>query len=85
MANEDERDLTQQLDELIERQRALERELGIPVLRPLEEGLDRLVPIVREYVEGQNLCEVLDRCVETRTTLPPAAAGQASYLPQLVS
>ena len=40
-------------DELIARQQSYERELGIPVLRPLEEGLDRLVPVMREYIEEQ--------------------------------
>lgn len=41
-------------DELIEYQQTYERELGIPVLRPLEEGLERLVPVMREYVEEQS-------------------------------
>jgi len=40
-------------DELIAQQQAYERELGIPVVRPLEEGLQRLVPIMREYIEEQ--------------------------------
>ena len=40
-------------DELIARQQSYEHELGIPVLRPLEEGLDRLVPVMREYIEEQ--------------------------------
>ncbi len=40
-------------DELIECQHAYERELGIPVLRPLEEGVERLVPVMREYIEEQ--------------------------------
>ena len=40
-------------DRLIECQQAYERELGIPVLRPLEEGLDRLVPVMSEYIEAQ--------------------------------
>jgi len=40
-------------DELIAEQQAYERELGIPVLRPLEEGLERLVPVVGEYIEEQ--------------------------------
>jgi len=39
--------------ELIEYQQTYERELGIPVLRPLQEGLERLVPVVREYIEEQ--------------------------------
>lgn len=30
---------------------ALEARLGLPVVRPLEEGLDRLVPIVERYLE----------------------------------
>lgn len=38
-------------DELIACQQDYERELGIPVLRPLQEGLDRLVPVIREYIE----------------------------------
>lgn len=40
-------------EELIAQQKAYERELGIPVLRPLEEGLERLVPVVRQYIEEQ--------------------------------
>lgn len=39
--------------ELIEYQQTYERELGIPVLRPLQEGLERLVPVMREYIEEQ--------------------------------
>ena len=40
-------------DELIAHQQAYERELGIPVLRPLQEGLERLVPVMKEYIEEQ--------------------------------
>ena len=40
-------------DELVAQQQSYEDELGIPVLRPLEEGLDRLVPVMREYIEEQ--------------------------------
>jgi uncharacterized NAD-dependent epimerase/dehydratase family protein len=40
-------------DELIARQQAYERELGIPVLRPLQEGVDRLVPVIQEYIEEE--------------------------------
>ena len=40
-------------DELIAQQQSYERELGIPVLRPLEEGLDRLVPVMQAYIEEQ--------------------------------
>ncbi len=40
-------------DELIAHQQAYERELGIPVLRPLQEGLQRLVPVIQEYIEEQ--------------------------------
>jgi hypothetical protein len=40
-------------NELIAQQQAYEHELGIPVLRPLEEGLDRLVPVMQEYIEEQ--------------------------------
>jgi len=36
--------------ELEREQRELERALGLPVIRPLAEGLGRLVPIVRELV-----------------------------------
>jgi uncharacterized NAD-dependent epimerase/dehydratase family protein len=34
-------------------QRRLERELGIPVVRPLEEGVEALVPVVRSFIESQ--------------------------------
>jgi uncharacterized NAD-dependent epimerase/dehydratase family protein len=40
-------------DELRVQQKAYERELGIPVLCPLEDGLERLVPMVRAYIEEQ--------------------------------
>jgi len=40
-------------EELITQQQVYERELGIPVLRPLEEGLERLVPVVQHYIEEQ--------------------------------
>ena len=40
-------------DDLVAAQQAYERELGIPVVRPLEEGLDRLVPVVREYIQEE--------------------------------
>jgi len=40
-------------DELLARQQSYEEELGIPVLRPLEEGLDRLVPVMQAYIEEQ--------------------------------
>ena len=40
-------------DELVEAQKLYERELGIPVVRPLEEGLERLVPVVREYMHEE--------------------------------
>ena len=39
---------------LIEHQKRYERELGIPVVRPLHEGVERLVPIVREYIDSQH-------------------------------
>jgi len=35
---------------LTEIQTELQSELGIPVIRPLEEGVDALVPVVRSYV-----------------------------------
>lgn len=38
---------------LVEAQRALAGELGLPVVRPLEEGLDALVPVVRQYLERE--------------------------------
>ena len=31
-------------------QTELETDLGLPVLRPLREGVERLVPVVREYL-----------------------------------
>jgi uncharacterized NAD-dependent epimerase/dehydratase family protein len=34
-----------------EAQRALAGELGLPVVRPLEEGVERLVPVVRAFLE----------------------------------
>jgi uncharacterized NAD-dependent epimerase/dehydratase family protein len=37
-------------DELIQFQRSYREKLGIPVVRALEEGLDKLVPVVREYI-----------------------------------
>ena len=40
-------------DELIACQQDYERNLGIPVLRPLQEGLDRLVPVIQEYIEEE--------------------------------
>jgi uncharacterized NAD-dependent epimerase/dehydratase family protein len=40
-------------DELLAQQQSYQRELGIPVLRPLEEGLDRLVPVMQAYIEEQ--------------------------------
>jgi uncharacterized NAD-dependent epimerase/dehydratase family protein len=38
---------------LIEAQRALATELSLPVVRPLDEGLGALVPVVRRYLERQ--------------------------------
>jgi uncharacterized NAD-dependent epimerase/dehydratase family protein len=38
---------------LAEHERALAARLGLPVLRPLEEGLGRLVPILRRHVEDE--------------------------------
>jgi len=38
---------------LIEYQKRYERELGIPVVRPLDEGVGRLVPVLREYIESE--------------------------------
>jgi len=38
---------------LVRTQRELERELGIPVVRPLQEGLDRLIPGVRALLTMQ--------------------------------
>ena len=37
-------------DELARIQRDYERELGIPVVCPLEEGVERLVPVVEAYL-----------------------------------
>jgi len=36
---------------LREAQRALSAELGLPVVRPLEEGAEGLVPVVRQFLE----------------------------------
>lgn len=38
---------------LAEEARRLEARLAVPVVRPLEEGLDEVVPIVRRYVEAE--------------------------------
>lgn len=40
-------------DALLAAQRDYERELGIPIVRPLEEGVERLVPVVREFIEDE--------------------------------
>jgi uncharacterized NAD-dependent epimerase/dehydratase family protein len=40
-------------DELAGHQTRLQAELGIPVVRPLEEGVGALVPVVREYVRAE--------------------------------
>jgi uncharacterized NAD-dependent epimerase/dehydratase family protein len=37
-------------DSLKQAQLELQRELGIPVVRPLQEGLDALVPVVRQFI-----------------------------------
>ncbi len=37
-------------EELAREQRDIESRLGIPVVRPLEEGVDRLVPIVERFI-----------------------------------
>jgi uncharacterized NAD-dependent epimerase/dehydratase family protein len=39
-------------DEVARIQTELETDLGIPVLRPLREGVERLVPVVRAYLES---------------------------------
>lgn len=36
--------------EMREHQRKLEIELGIPVLRPLKEGVERLIPVVKQFM-----------------------------------
>jgi uncharacterized NAD-dependent epimerase/dehydratase family protein len=36
---------------LVAAQQTLARELGLPVLRPLEEGVEALVPVVRSYLQ----------------------------------
>lgn len=36
--------------EMAEHQRRLEDRLGIPVVRPLKEGVTRLVPVIREFI-----------------------------------
>ena len=40
--------------ELREKRRDLERRLGIPAALPLEEGVDSLVPVVRDYVREES-------------------------------
>ena len=40
-------------DELSAHQRRLAGELGIPVVRPLEEGVEALVPVVREFIRAE--------------------------------
>ncbi|MEZ5585405.1 MAG: DUF1611 domain-containing protein [Candidatus Competibacteraceae bacterium] len=40
---------------LLQAQRDLQRRLDIPVVCPLEEGVDALVPVVREYIDSQRL------------------------------
>jgi uncharacterized NAD-dependent epimerase/dehydratase family protein len=40
-------------DGLKQAQQQLQQELGIPVIRPLEEGLDALVPVVRQFIEEE--------------------------------
>lgn len=39
-------------EELQAYQKEMEEKLGIPVVRPLKEGMDRLMPIVKEYMKG---------------------------------
>ncbi len=39
--------------ELIETQQAIAERLQIPVIRPLEEGLDALTPVVRRFIEEE--------------------------------
>ena len=41
-------------EELREERHGLERRLGIPAALPLEEGVDSLVPAVREYVREES-------------------------------
>ncbi len=41
-------------EELREKRRDLERRLGIPAALPLEEGVDSLVPVVRDYLREQS-------------------------------
>jgi uncharacterized NAD-dependent epimerase/dehydratase family protein len=36
---------------LVEAQQTLGRELGLPVIRPLEEGVEPLIPVVRAYLQ----------------------------------
>ena len=40
-------------EELSAHQRRLAAELGIPVVRPLEEGVEALVPVVREFIRAE--------------------------------
>jgi uncharacterized NAD-dependent epimerase/dehydratase family protein len=41
-------------EELREKRRDLERSLGIPAALPLEEGVDSLVPVVRDYLREES-------------------------------
>jgi len=41
------------LEEAKEYQQALEKELGIPVILPLEEGVDRLSDILKKLIESK--------------------------------
>lgn len=39
---------------LIQAQQELQQELGIPVVRPLQEGADALVPVLQQFIEEEN-------------------------------
>lgn len=41
-------------EEMVAQQEKLEARLGLPVVRPLKEGVDRLLPIIKSYLQEHN-------------------------------